>query len=1039
MKRFLSIKLLLIIVTALALGFFDLPNSIQAKVLPNAPEWISQAKVHLGLDLQGGSQLDYKVNLDNVPQDDRESIIEGVLEVINKRVNGLGVSEPNIYRSSVGDEEHIVVELAGIKDLELAKATVGKTIQLEFKEPKEQVDPQEEAKSRAEAQGVLDKILQGADFAIVGQEAAQGNPSKIKYSEDTEFKDIGKLGTDAEKAVANLNPGDVVKTLVNNDGAYSVDETGQLVQNPTITALKLLDKKSDKKYDRESNVSHILIAYQGAQGADTATKSEEEAKAKAEELRNQILAGGNFAELAQANTDDGSTLDKGGKLPISINADTPTPFGDAFRDEVLKLEKAGDVSEVIKSNYGFHVIKADEVKRDISVTEVKVAEINFSLSPDPWQASGITGEHFVHADVEINQFGQPQVSIRFNDEGAKLFEELTGKLAPGNKRLAIFVGGEYISAPTVQAKIAGGQAQITNVGTYQEAKDLARDLNTGAIPAPIILTGQYTIGATLGETALNQSVTAGLIGLLVLALWMIVQYRLPGLLAVFALFIYSIILLFLIKGEMNAGVAVTISILIFGFIINTILKSKDSGAEKFISFIIGTFGFFFFSFLLKTPIVLTLAGVAGVILSIGVAVDANILIFERMKEELRDGHDIKSSIEHGFERAWSSIRDSNFSSLITCAILAYFGSSIIRGFAINLAAGILISMFSAITLTKTFLVMVGKSKLGANKALFGVAKQKEPLKIVEKSKVWFGISGVFIAISIASLAFFGLKFGIDFQSGTLMEVKFEQEVSKEQLTTSLHEVDEIINAKADAENAGEGKINLKTASVVSAGESNRFVIKALYLTNEQHDAIKVELESKLGKFEEPRFTTVGPVVGKTLKQKALVAIVLALIMIIIYIAFAFRKVPKSMNPWSFGGAAFIALVHDLVIVIGLFSILGATLDVEVDALFITALLTVLGFSIHDTIVVFDRIRENLKFQASGETLTETVNKALTQTMARSINTSLSTLITLAALLIFGSASIFYFILALFAGITVGTYSSIFIASLVLVAWQKRKG
>lgn len=1048
MKRFFSIKLLLIIVTALILGFFDLPNSIQSKVLPNGPQWLTDAKVHLGLDLQGGSQLDYKINLDNVPANDRESIIEGVLEVINKRVNGLGVSEPNIYRSSVADEEHIVVELAGIKDLEQAKATVGKTIQLEFKEPKEQADPQEEQKSRGEAQGYLDRIIKGEDFAMVGQEAAQNNPSRIKYDEDKDLVDINKIGDAAKKAVENLQPGEIVKTLVENPNAYTVDESGQLVQNPTTTAIKVLEKKTEKKYDKEVNVSHILIAYQGAKNADNATLSEDDAKKKAEELRDQILKGGNFADLAKANTDDGSTLDKGGKLPVAVNKDTPTPFGEVFRDAALNLAKAGDISEVVKSDFGFHIIKADEIKTDVSVTEVKLAKISFSLSPDQWKSSGLTGEHFVHADVQLNQLGQPEVTIKFNDEGAKLFEDLTARLAPGNKRLAIFVGGEFISAPSVQAKISGGNAQITNVGSFQRAKDLARDLNTGAIPAPILLTGQYTIGATLGETALNQSVTAGLIGLLVLALWMIVQYRLPGVLAVLALFIYSIMLLFLVKSEMHTAIAVGLSILIFGFVINTILKAKDSGWEKFISFIIAVFGFFFFSFLLKTPIVLTLAGVAGVILSIGMAVDANILIFERMKEELRDGHDIKASIEHGFERAWSSIRDSNFSSLITCAILAYFGSSIIRGFAINLAAGILISMFSAITLTKTFLVMAGRSKLGNHKALFGVAKQRQPWKIVEKRKLWFSFSGALIAISVLSLVFFGLKFGIDFKSGTLLEVKFDQQVSKDQLATALQQIDESMNSAVSQPNANgstqegpkleEGaKVDLKGAHIISAGEENHFVIKTLYLSNEQHDTIKSELEKKLGKFEEPRFTTVGPVVGKTLKQKAVIAISIALVMIILYIAFAFRKVPKSMNPWRFGIAAMVALLHDLIITIGLFSILGAVLDVEVDSLFITALLTVLGFSVHDTIVVFDRIRENLKFQSSSETLEETTNKALTQTMARSVNTSLSTLITLAALLIFGSSSIFYFILALFAGITVGTYSSIFIASLILVAWQAR--
>jgi len=438
---------------------------------------------------------------------------------------------------------------------------------------------------------------------------------------------------------------------------------------------------------------------------------------------------------------------------------------------------------------------------------------------------------------------------------------------------------------------------------------------------------------------------------------------------------------------------------------------------------VACFVLFFLTMVLSTKITLTLAGIAGVILSIGMAVVANVLIFERMKEELGHGKGLTQAIDEGFRRAWDSIRDSNFSSLITCAILFYFGSSIIRGFALNLALGILLSMFSAIMLTRTLLHFISETKLSEKLALWGkprVARAKM-FPIIQQSKLWMSVSGVLLAIALIFMFTFPINWGLDFTGGSMLEIKTGTEATAETITDQILEVEAAVTG------------DFGTPQVVSTDQGT-FLIRLKHITDEQHAAII----AKLGTVEEIRFTTVGPTIGETLKQKAGWALVFASIMIVLYIAFAFRKVPKEVSAWKFGATAIVALLHDILIVIGVFVVLGHYMDVEIDALFITALLTVMGFSVHDTIVVFDRIRENLRFREDNETLATTANKALNQTMARSINTSLCTLLTIVALFIFGAESIRWFVFALIVGITAGTYSSIFIASPLLVWWTTRE-
>lgn len=335
-----------------------------------------------------------------------------------------------------------------------------------------------------------------------------------------------------------------------------------------------------------------------------------------------------------------------------------------------------------------------------------------------WVSTNLSGKQLKKATADIQQSGgtslnnQVIVRLEFNDEGTKLFSDITTKNI--GKRVAIFLDGQILSAPVVQTAITDGTAIITGNFTTQQAKDLATRLNSGALPVPIKLVSQQNVGATLGKESIEKSVIAGIIGLLLIALFMITYYRFPGLLAVFALVIYTLVSFAIFK----IGISLTAVILVGLFFFLGITTSGWFGVLAIVSYLL--------LMVLKglAPVTLTLAGIAGFILSIGMAVDANILIFERIREEIRSGKDIHKAVADGFERAWLSIRDSNVSSLITTAILYTFGTPSIKGFAVTLGVGILISMFTAITITKTFLKVFIGNRILSHPWLFGVSRKK---------------------------------------------------------------------------------------------------------------------------------------------------------------------------------------------------------------------------------------------------------------------------------------------------------------------------
>ncbi len=646
--------------------------------------WLKSKKIQLGLDLQGGAQLDYRVDLSRVDPADYQSVIEGNLAVVERRVNGLGVSEPNIYVAEVGDEYHIVVELAGVLDLDEAKATIGKTVQLEFKEPRKAEDNSSLEEIRSKASKALFKINSNPqDFRKIAL-ANQGEfyDDGVRFSE-TELQFISEISSSKlAEAVKDLPVG-AVAPMIDDVYSYTFDQSTNKIEpvNAFYAAKVIAEDTAEHEVEvtpateEEIEASHLLVAYQGATNADPAiTRSKEDAKMRAQEALALALKGDDFVQIVKEYS-DGPTANYGGELGFF----TRGKMVDAF-DQAAFATPVGEYSDIVETEFGFHVIKVTDrkeaveaVKETKSDRRVKLQMLVFPQEIAPWTSTNLDGTHFKHASVQLDpKTFAPYVSITFDDEGATMFGDLTEKLV--GKQLAIFVGGDLISAPRVNEKIGTGNAQITGSFTLEEATQLANDLNSGAIPAPLEEPSQLVVSPMLGADALATSLYAGMLGLLIVVIYMTLYYRLPGLIAGIALCFYAGILIFILKF---AGV-----------------------------------------------FVLTLAGVAGIILSIGMAVDANVLIFERLKEEMQSGKNLSTAIAVGFERAWSSIRDANVSTLITCVILYWFGTSIIRGFALTLALGVVLSMFTAIIVTRGILRIFVGTKISRVRWLFGDNKNQ---------------------------------------------------------------------------------------------------------------------------------------------------------------------------------------------------------------------------------------------------------------------------------------------------------------------------
>jgi SecD/SecF fusion protein len=582
-----------------------------------------------------------------------------------------------------------------------------------------------------------------------------------------------------------------------------------------------------------------------------------------------------------------------------------------------------------------------------------------------------------NSEVVIQGTGGPVIQFEFNPEGGRVIEEFTRVPSHLGDYLAVFLDQKLLTAPTINGTIPG-KGIIEGNFTEASARSLSEQLNAGALPVPLETLETRKLEATLGAEAVKATTVAGAIGLGMVLLFMLIYYRLPGGIADIALVLYTL---------------------------------------------------FSFALFKLWPVTLTLPGIAGFILSIGMAVDANILIFERVKEELRSGKTLRASIDAGFKRAFTAISDSNICTLITCSVLYYFGTGPIKGFALTLGIGVAISMFTAITVTRTFLFALVGQKFAQNPAAYGLGIQWNPnLRVMSRKMFWLGISGIIIVPGLIFWAMGGIKKSIDFQGGTELNMPFATRHTSEEIQKALVG----INAKyADSRVVVSEDLNSKPAFVTTPR-----------LAPEERTQVIQSLIAKVGPLAQGRgaadvaYSDVSGTISQELTFDAIKAVLVASLLIVLFLAFRF-SIGGFKEGLKYGLCAVAALLHDVAVVWGAFAIMGYLFKWQIDSLFVTAMLTVIGFSVHDTIIIFDRMRENLQHRLKGENFSDLADRSIDQTIARSLNTSFTVILTLFALFFFGGAIIHQFVGALLIGIISGTYSSIFNASVLLVLWKQR--
>jgi len=561
------------------------------------------------------------------------------------------------------------------------------------------------------------------------------------------------------------------------------------------------------------------------------------------------------------------------------------------------------------------------------------------------------------------------VDLSLNSEGKSIFEDVTTEFVNSEDKygyIAIAIDGVVLTYPRAD-RILRDNPYITGFDET-EALNLALQIKSGALPLEIKEATTNLVGPSLGQDALESSIKAGIIGFLLIVLFMVVYYRLPGLIASVALVLYTTIILYS---------------------------------------------------MVALQATLTLPGVLGIVLSLGMAVDANVVIFERLKEELRNGKTVRAAIKYGFKRAMRTIMDANITTLIAAVVLYYFGQGPIKGFATTLAIGILASFLTAIFFTRTLLVTVDGLGFFKNKAFFASTKEKKDraFTLLNHYKVYFALSLIIILAGAGMFAVNGgFNLGIDFNGGTDLQYNLNEDYDTQDIKDMLKDVqvgDETLDAvyiKTGINETQDKEVIIRTKQSLDVSE------RAQVTTIIKENFSKVDIR------ETRQFS---PAVSDEIKQAAVISIIIAAIGMLIYITIRFEII--------FGLAAVVALIHDVLILLAVYAIF----QVPVNSAFIAAVLTVVGYSINDTIVVFDRVRENVKFEKRPDYF-EVANRSLGQTISRSINTSLTTLFVIGSLFIFGVDSIKDLAFPLLAGVLAGTYSSIFVASPVWALWKKRK-
>lgn len=601
----------------------------------------------------------------------------------------------------------------------------------------------------------------------------------------------------------------------------------------------------------------------------------------------------------------------------------------------------------------------------------------------------VGGDVIVDASDEFDVNGNPEVSMRMNGVGAKAWEQLTGKAYKNKTAIAIVLDNIVYSAPGVtNGAISGGVSSISGNFTINETKDLANILRAGKLPARAEIIQSEVVGPSLGQEAIDSGFMSFMIAMVVVLIWMVFYYGKAGVFSDVAL-IFNVLLMFGVLAGLGA--------------------------------------------------VLTLPGIAGIVLTIGMAVDANVIIYERIKEERAAGKELVEAIKDGFSNALSSILDANITTGLTAIILLVFGTGPIQGFATTLLIGILTSLFTAIFITRVMLEgYVGNNKrsldfyTGITKNLF----QNINVDFLKKRKVAYIISGIFILVSLGSLLTKGLDQGVDFVGGRTYQIRFEQAVNASEIASELQDVFNSAEAKTIGDDS-QIKVTTKYKVDEEGTEVDDEIQHKLFETLQKYlpdgttydEFASADSTKKIGIMQSIK---VGPTIADDIKKSALWAVLGSLAVVFLYILLRFRR-------WQYSLGAVAAVFHDVLLVLGFFSLTYSFMpfSMEIDQAFIAAILTVIGYSLNDTVIVFDRVREitSLRGWKGGDN----VNEALSSTLGRTLNTSLTTLVVMIAIFVFGGDSLRGFMLAMIVGILVGTYSSLFIATPIMFDTIEKKG
>ena len=660
-------------------------------------------------------------------------------------------------------------------------------------------------------------------------------------------------------------------------------------------------------------------------------------------------------------------LDLSGGVSITYQVVDENPSAEDMSDTIYKLQKRVDSYSTEASVYQVGddritveipgVQDANQILEDLG----NPGSLEFQM---PDGTVFMTGDMVADAQAatQTDTYGNKEyvVALKLTDEGAKIFGEVTSENI--GKNLPIVYDGETISYPRVQTAITGGEAQITGMADFEEAETLATQIRIGSLSLQLSELKSSVVGAQLGSQAIASSLKAGAIGLAIVMVFMIVMYAVPGIAASLALAIYT-------------------------------------------TLVIATLYLF--------DITLTLPGIAGIILGIGMAVDANVIVFARIREEIATGKSVQTSMKIGFQKAMSAILDGNITTLIASVVLMALGSGTVKGFAYTLMIGIILSLFTAMVVTRYILYSLYALGLKSEK-LYGRAKERKSIDFIGKKAVFFTISGIIIAAGLISMGVHSategkaLNYGLDFMGGTSTTADFGKDMTIEDIENDIIPYVEKVTGDSDVQATkveGTTQVTIKTRTL---SFDERQELEDTLAENCDVDASTITSQS------------ISSTISGEMRSDALKAVIVSCIFMLLYIWFRFKDI-------RFAASAILALVHDVLVVITVY----ALVRISVGSTFIACVLTIVGYSINDTIVIFDRIRENLALKTGKQTaeeLREVANKSLTQTLSRSINTSITTFIMVVMLYILGVASIRDFSLPLMAGLVCGAYSSICIAT-----------